>query len=730
MKRTGTEAGKPAGNEGRLGAGKEGRPYTQNRELSWLRFNERVLEEADDPDVPLLERLKFVAIFTSNLDEFFMIRVGSLFDLSIVDPKNRDARSDMTPKEQLGAIYEATAPLYHKKTKVYNSIKEGVKHFGIYPLDFAELEKSEARFIRDYYTNEIEPILSPQIVDAHHPFPFIANKSLAILFLLKFKGRATLGVLPVPAALPDVVFLPGSELRYIRTEKILFELGEGLFKKYDLIEKNIVCITRNADISPEDEAYTEIGDFRSKMKKLLQKRRRLAVVRLEANYPMGKDFLAALQAEYKIEEHQTFVSDSALKMDYIFGLFPRLSPAQQHMLTYPPHKPALSSDLDPGQSILRQVKKKDVLLHYPYDSMDSFLALVREAASDPGVISIKITIYRLARQTRLVEYLCAAAENGKDVTVVLELRARFDEQNNIDWSEKLEDAGCKILFGLDACKVHSKMCLITVRERSGFTHITQVGTGNYNEKTAELYTDLSLMTANPVIGQDAVDFFKNLSIGNTEGKYAALMVAPDALKKQLLELMDEEIRKGEDGFLSIKINALTDMDLIDKLAEASRAGVRVLLIVRGICALLPGIPGETDRIEVRSIVGRFLEHSRIYVFGRGESQKIYISSADFMTRNTERRIEVACPILDSRLKEQINRMLDLLWQDNVKARVLQPDGTYARISSGKSPIDVQESFRAAGKPASGRTGAGGRAWSEKIKQFLGLAPAQDEARRF
>lgn len=557
-------------------------------------------------------------------------------------------------------------------------------------MDYNELEKSEVKYIKDYYYQEIEPILSPQIVDSHHPFPFIANKSLSIIYLLKFKGRTTLGVLPIPTSLPQVVFLPGSEIRYIRTEKILFEFGENVFKKCEILEKNIICITRNADISPDDEAYIEIDDFRSKMKKLLLKRRRLSVVRLEANYPMSKDFLSAVCNEYEIQENQTFVSDSPLKMDYIFDLFSRISPAQQRLLAYTSYTAVPTQGIDQSQSILRQVKRKDVLTYYPFESMDCFLMMMKEAASDPNVISIKITIYRLSRNAKLVDYLCYAAENGKDVTVVLELRARFDEQNNINWSEKLEESGCKILYGLDSCKVHSKICLITLKERSGFSYITQVGTGNYNEKTAELYTDLSLMTANLEIGQDAATFFKNISIGNTEGKYNVLLVAPFTFKTQLMALMDEEIRKGSNGYISIKINSLTDIDFIHKLAEASKAGVQVKLIIRGICCLLPGIPGETENITIISIVGRFLEHSRIYSFGKDSDQKIYISSADLMTRNTERRLEVACPILSHQLKDRMNRMLNLLWQDNIKARRLQPDGSYQKIEPGTHMVDSQQ----------------------------------------
>lgn len=666
--------------------------YTQNRELSWLKFNERVLEEAADRDVPLLERLKFVSIFTSNLDEFFMIRVGSLLALSLIDAGHHDRRSGMTPSEQLSRIYEAVRPLYSKKTEVYTEIKESIKQYGIYPLDVHELEKSESKFVKEYFKANIEPVLSPQIVDAHHPFPHILNKELFILALLKYKGKDTLGILPVPRSLPEVVFLPGSEIRYIRTEKILLEFCQEAFKKHEILEKNILCVTRNADINADDEIFEATEDFRSKMKKLLHKRKKLSVVRVEANLSMSNRFAATVCEKFLVKPEQVFISDTALNMHYVFDLFSRISKAQQKQLTYPPFSPAIPARVDLKQDMLRQIKRKDLLFFYPFENMRAFLQTIKEAAYDANVISIKITIYRLAKKAKLVDYLCAAAENGKDVTVVLELRARFDEQNNIDWSERLEDAGCKIIYGFEDYKVHSKICLITMKERNGVSYITQVGTGNYNEKTAELYTDISIATANPLIGQDAAHFFKNMSIGTAEGSYQKLLLAPVGLKPQLLQMIDEEIEKGKDGRIVIKINSFTDMDFIEKLAQASRSGVRVRLIVRGICCLLPGVLAETENITVISVVSRFLEHSRIYSFGTGAAQRIYISSADLMTRNTENRIEVACPILDEDLKAQINDMLETLWLDNVKARVLQNDGSYIKKEVQDPPIDSQEIF--------------------------------------
>lgn len=666
--------------------------YMQNRELSWLKFNERVLEEAGDSNVPLLERLKFVSIFTSNLDEFFMIRVGSLFDLYVLNENVRDNKTDMAPGEQLEKIYESVRPLYNKKTVVYNEIKQNLSKYGVSPLDFSDLEASEVKYIRDYYKANIKPILSPQIVDPHHPFPHIPNKEIYIFTLLKHRSDNILGILPVPRTLPEIIFLPGNSVRFIRTEKIIYEYAGDAFGKYEIAEKNCLCVTRNANLNPDDTAIEDFADFRYKMKKLLQKRSRLFVVRLEANYPLSDKFSAYLCDKFSIHQNQIFISDTALKMGYIFNICDKLSPSQIKQLTYPEFKPQPSPNLDMKQSLIRQIKQKDVLLSYPYESMDSFLQLIKEASGDPNVISIKITIYRLSARAKLVDYLCTAAENGKDVTVLLELRARFDEQNNIDWSAKLEESGCKIIYGFDEYKVHSKVCLITIKEKNGVSYITQVGTGNYNEKTAEHYADLSLITANNHIGSDANNFFTNMSIGNLEGNYSAFLVSPVNLKKRILEFIDEEIKKAQNGSVFIKVNSLTDIDIINKLAEASQAGVNIKMIIRGICCLLPKVSIETENITVISIVGRFLEHSRIYSFGQGDSQKLFIASADMMTRNTERRVEVACPIFDRHLKYRINKMLEAMWYDNVKARILCSDGNYLRKIDNRAPIDCQLYF--------------------------------------
>ncbi len=663
--------------------------YTQNRELSWILFNERVLDEADDNTVPLLERLKFVSIFINNLDEFFMIRVGSLFDLSIMLGDKRDNKTGMTPKEQLNEIYSTVKPLYEKKIKVYDNIKKELEVYGVYLLDdFDELTSKEAKVIKNYYKTNIKPIISPQIVGSHHPFPHIPNKAIYIALLLKHKNNITLGLLPIPSALPQIVYLPGNETRFIPIEKIILEFVDDIFDNYEIIEKNCICITRNADIHSDDEDY-EIEDFKNQMKKLLQKRKKLGVVRMEAIDSMSQRFSSIFTNKFHIQDHQIFTVKTSLKMDYVFELIDKLTIIQKKQLLYPEFIPSTNDSINLSQSIIKQIKLHDALICYPYESMDIFLQLIKESAFDKNVISIKISIYRLAKKAKLIDYLCMAAENGIDVVVVMELRARFDEQNNIDWSEKLEDAGCKVIYGFDKYKVHSKVCLITLKSKNEIQYITQIGTGNYNEKTAELYTDLSLITSNREIGIDATEFFKNLLIENIGSDYKSLLVAPHKLKIPLLQMMDEEIAKGKKGFIFIKINSLTDIDFIHKLVEASKAGVRVRLIVRGICCLLPNIPHVTENITAISVVGRFLEHSRIYCFGTGEEQKIYISSADLMTRNTERRIEVACPVKDKVLKQKINIILDSIWHDNVKARIISENGAYLKKEDNSYAIDSQ-----------------------------------------
>ncbi|MFR6139671.1 polyphosphate kinase 1 [Dorea longicatena] len=668
--------------------------YTQNRELSWLRFDQRVLEEARDKSVPLLERMKFVAIFTSNLDEFFMIRVGSLYDMVQTDEKHRDSRSGMTPQEQLDAIYEAVAPLYKERDKTYTEIKKELSPYGICGLDFKELEADEKKYVKKYFKEQILPVLSPQIVDSSHPFPHLLNKDIYVTASLN-KKEQMLGIVPVPTYVSDILMLPGHDIRYIRMEKVIMEYLHLVFDQYEVSDPNYICVTRNADVSPNDEALEVTDDFRKLMQNTLHKRRRMAVVRLETAEKLSAKMQEYFCEKFKITPAQIFRTKMPMKLDYMFSIAGNLPESMKRSLVYEPFSPQKSAHVQEG-SMLKQVKKQDILLFYPYESMDPFLKLIKDASADPNVMTIKITIYRLAKKARLVEYLCAAAENGKEVTVLIELRARFDEQNNIDWSERLEEAGCRVIYGFDGYKVHSKICLITYRNRNEIQYITQVGTGNYNEKTAAMYTDLSLMTADPRIGQDAAEFFKNMSIGNLQGSYQYLIVSPVSLKSSILQMMDEEIRKGKDGRIVMKMNSVTDVDFIRKVSEASRAGVRVDLIVRGICCILPGVPEYTENVRVMSVVGRYLEHPRIFSFGTGKEQKIYIGSADMMTRNTEKRVEVACPVLDEQIRRQINHDLKVMLSDNVKARVMQKDGTYTKRklkdeSSGKM-IDSQAVF--------------------------------------
>lgn len=666
--------------------------YTQNRELSWLQFNARVLAEAEDENVPLLERFKFLAIFTSNLDEFFMIRVGSLCDMAAVDKEHTDSKSGLTAKEQLHLIYKAVEPLYARRDAAFSDVDSKLSAIGLRRLTMDSLAPDEQKYITRYFKDIIAPVLSPQIVDSHHPFPHLEGKVLHIAALLSHKKTERLGLLPVPASLPPVVFLPETPSRYILTEDILLAYADHVFEMYDILEKTVLCVTRNADIQVDDETFgVEGGDFRKKMEKLLRQRRRMAVVRVEINRPISDHFKEHFRSRFEVSDAQIFLSRTApLKLGYAFSLGEHLPEKKRAFLSDAPFTPQQPAMLSTGQSLLKAALQRDILLSYPYESMEPFLQMIREAANDPAVLAIRITIYRLASKAKLVEYLCAAAENGKDVTALIELRARFDEQNNIDWSERMEEAGCKIIYGFEDYKVHSKICLITRRERGAVRHITQVGTGNYNEKTAKQYTDVSLITADERIGQDAGAFFNNMALGNLSGHYSRLFVAPTSLKNNILALMDEQIAKGKDGYILLKFNSLTDIDVIAKLQEASCAGVTVEMIVRGICCLLPGVPNHTENITVTSIVGRFLEHSRIYVFGRGDEEKMYISSADLMTRNTERRVEIACPIDDPAVRTRLHDILYAMQHDTVKARVLQPDGTYCKKPAVHDPICAQD----------------------------------------
>lgn len=665
--------------------------FMQNRELSWLRFNERVLAEAEEISVPLYERLKFIAIFTSNLDEFYMIRVGSLNDLTLLE-HIIDGKTGMTPKQQLEKIYEATISLYEKRDKIFHYVNEKLKKYGVCNLSLKELDKSDKKYIEKFYMGEIAPLLSPQIIDSRHPFPHLSNK--AQYLICEFSGEdSKFGLIPISQILPTFVCLPGSQTRYVLIQEIIAHYCKDIFNSYKIDSYALVAVTRNADITPEDEIFDMDDDFRESMKKVLKKRERLSPVRLEISGHMSKSLGVFLLNKLHLSKDQVFKCEAPIVMDYVYELAECIPSLLMKQISYPGFTPALSKYHAREESIIDRIKQKDMLLSFPYESMEPFLNLLKESASDPYVLSIKITIYRLSKNSRIIDYLCTAAENNKEVIVLMELKARFDEKNNIEWTERLEEAGCIVNFGFEGYKVHSKICLITRRDKNKIQYITQIGTGNYNEKTAKLYTDLSFMTANKLIGQEANEFFKNMAISNLRGNYNELFVAPYHLKNNLLALMDWEIEKArrmEPCGIIIKTNSITDKDIIKKLSEASNAGVKIKLLIRGICCLLPGISGKSENISVISIVGRFLEHSRIYCFGAGKDTRVYIASADMMTRNMVRRVEIACPILDGDIKEEILRLLKIYSADNVKARILTSQGTYKKIKdSTENNIDAQ-----------------------------------------
>lgn len=675
--------------------------WTTNRELSWLKFNERVLEEANCDQTPLYERLKFLSIFTSNLDEFYMVRVGSLYDLSLVEADAIDNKSGMTPSQQLDAIFHESIRLYQKKDETYHRITVALRNHNICQIKYKDLTDSQKKHVDKYFKASILPLLSPQIIDNSHPFPHLINKLNYIAVSLenhnqsKENRKITLGIIPVPNALGRFVFLPECETHFMLMEDLILEFADEIFKMYSILEKTIICVTRNADIDTDEGLVDVDVDFRQHMKKILKKRARLAPVRLEIQNKISKQLNNYLCGKLNIKSEQVFVSNSPLNMSFVYALEDRIPPTFKAYLSNEPFAPQDSPSISLNRSIIRQISKQDLLLSYPFESMQPFLKLIKEASADHSVLSIKITLYRIARESKLAEYLINAAENGKEVTVLMELRARFDEQNNIEWAQRLEEAGCNVIYGFDGYKVHSKICLITRRDHGKISYITQIGTGNYNEKTSKLYTDLSLITANPAICKDAVEFFNNMGLGNLEGKYEHLWIAPVGLKPGVMQAIDEEIAKAKAGNparIIMKMNSLTDRDVIDKLAEASQAGVEIKLIIRGICCLIPGIQGLTDHISVISIVGRFLEHSRIYCFGYDAQMKLYISSADMMTRNTERRVEIACPIYDKKIKERIFSMLEIMLRDNTKARQLNCDNHYTFVTNDLPKICSQEYF--------------------------------------
>ena len=666
--------------------------YTQNREISWLRFNQRVLEEATDTSVPLIERMKFVEIFTSNLNEFFMIRVGSLLDISLLKDQPVDNKSGLTATQQLKEIFKACIPLYKQKDKVYSEVETSLSTCNICKLLPEYLKGKQKKQVEEWFEGDIAPVLSPQLIDMRHPFPHLANDNLYVVLKALEGEEEKFGIIPIPGSLPRFIQLHEGGVHYVLIEDIILEYADQFFQMGEIQAKCVVRVTRNADIAPEDEAYDVDEDFRSLMRKVVRKRKRLAPVRLEIQGRKQEEIEDFLCKKLKLPTEQVFYSKAPLDLKYIYSISDLLTPESRLALCDPPYSPKWPITLKQNEKIMPQVLTHDTLLFYPFETMEPFLALIKEAAYNPSVLSIKITIYRLARRTKLAEYLCAAAENGKDVTVLMELRARFDEQNNIEWAERLEEAGCTILYGAENIKVHSKVCLITLREKGKTKYITQIGTGNYHEKTAKLYTDLSLITANPEIGADAAMLFQNLAIANFSGNYKKLLASPFMMRDKVLELIDKEIEKGTEGFIFFKLNSLSDRIVIDKLEEASNAGVKIVMNIRGICCLLPGIKGHTENIKVFSIVGRYLEHTRIYCFGKGEDAPLYISSADFMTRNMARRVEIACPVEDPHTRAKVFRIIKYLQQDNVKARIMYPDGTYHKIKTDKDPFISQVRF--------------------------------------
>ena len=665
-----------------------------NRELSWLKFNERVLEEAESKDVPLCERLTFASIFQTNLDEFFMVRVGSLQDQMLLHKEIRDNKTKKTAKEQIEAILEEVKRLGKRHGKAFENLLQELEAYGVRFVDFRHIDEGASQRLERYFKTEIAPLISPTIISKRQPFPFLRNKDIYIVAVLETKSKKErLGIIPCSNnVFKRLIELPDHPGTFILSEEFILHYVPEVFKGYRIKAKSVIRITRNADIDA-DALYDEDLDYRDFMADLIKKRKKLTPVRIEFSREMNKNVVATLCKYLEMDKTHVFLSDAPLDLSFVFEIQDRLRKNPE--LFYEKKVPQKSPMFQDGESILAQIRKEDKLLSYPYESIRPFLHMLNEAAEDSDVISIKMTLYRLAKQSKVVEALVEAAENGKEVVVLVELRARFDEENNIEWSRRLEDAGCQVIYGLDGYKVHSKLCLITRKNDNHVEYFTQIGTGNYNEKTSRLYTDLSLMTSDPAIGLEASNVFQALLKGEVVEQSEKLLVAPKCLQNRVLEMIDEEMehaRHEEPAYVGVKLNSLTDKKIIDKLAEASKAGVKIDLVIRGICCLLPAIPEKTENIRVISIVGRFLEHSRIYIFGTEERSKVYIASADFMTRNTVRRVEVAAPVEDVRLKECLLKDFRIMLNDNVQARKMNPDGNYTRIRNNKEPLSAQEYF--------------------------------------
>lgn len=664
-----------------------------NRELSWLKFNERVLEEAENPKVPLCERLTFASIYQSNLDEFFMVRVGSLIDQMLVAKDSRDNKTHMTPKEQIQAILPQVEILNRRKDEVYGKLMEKIEEYGVRLVDFSKITEEENKFLEAYFDMEISGLISPTIVGKRQPFPFLKNKEIyAVVVLTTKSGKERLGIIPCGSGVFErLIHLPGGNT-YMLSEELILHYIPKVFKGYQVKEKSLLRVTRNADIDA-DALYDEDLDYREFMADLIKKRKKLAPVRIELSRKLSEGSVKLICEHLAIKSQYVFRSQAPLDLSFVFQIEDALRKIPE--LFYERRTPRKSPAFTGDRPILDQIKEKDKLLSYPYESINPFLNMLHEAANDKDVVSIKMTLYRVAKQSKVVEALIEAAENGKEVLVLVELKARFDEENNIGWSRLLEDAGCRVIYGLDGYKVHSKLCLITKKTDEQIEYYTQIGTGNYNEKTSRLYTDLSLMTYNVDIGLEAANVFQALAMGETIKHVDHLLVAPKCLQNKILDMIDEEIthaRAGEPAYIGLKMNSLTDKKIMEKLVEASCAGVRINMVIRGICCLIPQVPGKTENIHVRSIVGRFLEHSRIYIFGSEGREKIYIASADFMTRNTLRRVEVAAPVYDEEIKARLLEMFRIMLKDNQQARQENGEGIYRILPTDEEPLNAQEYF--------------------------------------
>lgn len=684
-----------------------------NRELSWLEFNRRVLSESLNPKIPLMERLKFLSIYFSNLDEFFMVRVGSLHDQSIIEPNKLDDKTGLNAAGQIDAILKKVAEINPIAERAWESIKQQMRAQDIDLMDTQHLNKLDEQIVQKYFSENIRPLLSPQIIDRQHPFPFLKNKEQFVLTVLENKEKEKekdkdkskdksqtkgdslqLGIVSFSHLPPYFIFTLNQRRRVLFTADIILFCAQKLYGKQKVVEKHIMRVTRNADISVDEGLYDFDIDFRGVMEEMLKKRRRLDVVRLQFSSIPGERVVNFLCKKFKVTPACFLVQSIPLDFSFGFALPSALDPhKEEKSWFYHEAKPFVPVDFAKGDAggAFNYLQNHDLLLSFPFHSTKPFVDLLYEAADDPSVVSIKISLYRLANHSKIASALAHAAEKGKEVLCVLELRARFDEQNNIDYATMLEEAGCTVIYGLSDYKIHAKLCLITRKVHNQIQYITQVGTGNYNEKTSELYTDLSFISTDPKMGEDATRVFQALCVGEVVESTERLWVAPNCFESNVLRYIQEQVdlaRSGGEGYVFIKVNSLNDMEIMEKLIEASQAGVKVEMVIRGICCLCPGIPGYTDNIRIKSIVGRYLEHSRIFIFGTGEQQRIFMGSGDLLNRNTRRRVEVFAEVRDGDPRREILHLVDAIRMDNQNSWEMLSDGSYVKDNSDHAePLD-------------------------------------------